>query len=359
VAVIWSLGVRSYSQRVRAFESVSTWRQPLPPEASAERTALLSDVAARVAGLGPGRLRVGVDGLTGAGKTSFGHELAAALRGLGRPTLRASMDDFKNPWREAAQAGHDRITGEGYYRNAYDILSARDLLLGPAGPAGSGEVVLCAHDPLTGADHRTTTVLATADAVLIVDSVFAFRPEYNDCWEYRIWLDVDADHALRRGVARRRDGGHRGSHPPAPRPVPCRGDDLRGRGQPADPGRPHHRQPRLRTTAHLPCRHRLTGISAHSRVVDLGLPPSGIYFLTLLKLSRDDRSSGPYHQVGRSPATVSPARLTVDSFAAHAAADVMRHQECCQGRAPRGKGSGGGPSVARRTPVSARRSGHE
>jgi uridine kinase len=36
-------------------------------------------VAERVARTGPGRLRVAVDGLTGAGKTSFGHELAAAL----------------------------------------------------------------------------------------------------------------------------------------------------------------------------------------------------------------------------------------------------------------------------------------
>jgi uridine kinase len=194
---------------VQAFESTSTWRQPLPPAASAERTALLSDVATRVTGLGPGRLRVAIDGLTGAGKTSFGHELAAALRNLGRPTLRASMDDFKNPWREAAEAGYDRITGEGYYRNAYDFRSARDLLLGPAGPAGSGKVVLCAHDPLTGADHRKTTVIAPAGAVLIVDSVFAFRPEYNDCWEYRIWLDVDADLALRRGIAR--DAGMEGA----------------------------------------------------------------------------------------------------------------------------------------------------
>ena len=32
---------------------------------------------------------------TAAGKTRFGHELAAAVRDLGRPTLRASLDDFK------------------------------------------------------------------------------------------------------------------------------------------------------------------------------------------------------------------------------------------------------------------------
>ena len=92
---------------------------------------------------------VAVDGMTCAGKTSFGHELAAALRDLGRPTARASMDDFKNPWREARELGYDRLSGEGYYRNAYDFRSARDLLLAPAAPGGSGDLVLCAHDPLT------------------------------------------------------------------------------------------------------------------------------------------------------------------------------------------------------------------
>jgi uridine kinase len=187
---------------MQAFESVSSWRQPLPPPASAERSELIAGVAARIGKLSPGRLRVAVDGLTGAGKTSFGHELAAALRGIGRPTLRASMDDFKHPWRHAREHGYDRLSGEGYYRNAYDFASARDLLLAPAGPAGSGQVALCGHDPLTGDDHRDKVVSAPPDAVLIVDTVFAFRPEYDEFWEYRIWLDVDAERALQRGIRR-------------------------------------------------------------------------------------------------------------------------------------------------------------
>jgi hypothetical protein len=70
----------------------------------------------------------------------------AALRKLGRPTLRASLDDFKHPWPHAREHGYDRLTGEGYYRNAFDFASARNLLLRPAGPDGSGQVVLCAHD---------------------------------------------------------------------------------------------------------------------------------------------------------------------------------------------------------------------
>jgi len=187
---------------VHAFESVSTWRQPIPPPASAQRAALIGTVSSWIAELSTGRLRVAVDGLTGAGKTSFGHELAAALRRLGRATMRASMDDFKHPWRHAREHGYDRVSGAGYYRNVHDFASARDLLLIPAGPAGSGEVALCGHDPLTGLDHRDTVVRTPPGTILVVDTVFAFRPEYDDCWEYRIWLDVDPQTALRRGVSR-------------------------------------------------------------------------------------------------------------------------------------------------------------
>jgi uridine kinase len=192
----------SYDGPVQAFESVSTWCQPAPPPASAARASLVSKVAERVARIGSSRLRVAVDGRTGAGKTSFGHELAAALREIGRPTVRASLDDFKNPWREARELGYDRVSGEGYYRNAYDFRSARELLLAPAAPGGSGRLVLCGHDPLTGEDHRDQVIIAPADAVLIVDSVFACRPEYNEFWDYRIWLEVSPEMALARGIAR-------------------------------------------------------------------------------------------------------------------------------------------------------------
>jgi len=95
--------------------------------------------------------------------------------------MRASLDDFKNPWHEARERGYDRVSGDGYYRNAYDFRSARDLLLGPASLGGSGQVALCGHDPLTGEDHRDKTITTPPDAILIVDFVFAFRPEYNDC----------------------------------------------------------------------------------------------------------------------------------------------------------------------------------
>lgn len=184
------------------FESVSTWKSPTPPPASSVRAALLDVVADRLVAHSSARLRVIVDGRTGSGKSTLADELAARIRARSRPTLRASLDDFKLTWAHAREHGYDRTSGEGYYRNTPDVESARRLLLVPAGPDGSGIVALCAHDPLTGEDHRATTVTAPVDALLIVDSVFGMRPEYDDLWDHRIWVEVDRAVALARGVER-------------------------------------------------------------------------------------------------------------------------------------------------------------
>jgi uridine kinase len=164
---------------------------------------VLEQVAGRIRESGVGRLRVGIDGLTAAGKTSFGHELAQRISRAGRPVLRASLDDFKKPWRDRHL--YDRESGEGYYRNAFDYAAVRRLLLEPAGAAGSGDCSLCSIDPLTQIDHSSEITPAAADAVLIVDGVFAFRPEINDHWDYRIWLHVDQETSLQRGARRDRD----------------------------------------------------------------------------------------------------------------------------------------------------------
>lgn len=186
--------------RAKVHLSVSTWQQPIPPDASAQRHAVIQYVAERILACGDRRLRVGIDGLTAAGKTSFGHELAKLISHTGRPVLRACLDDFKKPWRDRHL--YDRESGEGYYRNAFDYAAVRTLVLEPAGANGSGICALCSIDPLTQVDHSAVITPADPDAVLIVDGVFAFRPEINDYWDFRIWLDVDPEMSVRRGTMR-------------------------------------------------------------------------------------------------------------------------------------------------------------
>lgn len=40
------------------------------------------------------------------------------------------------------------------------------------------------------------------DTVLTMDGVFAFRPETNRYWDFRIWLHVDPETSVRRGAER-------------------------------------------------------------------------------------------------------------------------------------------------------------
>lgn len=187
--------------------SVSTWQQPLPAAASANRTALLQRVAAYVLGRRAGRLRVAIDGFTAAGKTSFGHELAEHIAAAGRPVLRASLDDFKQPWRDRHR--YDRESGEGYYRNAFDHAALHRLLLAPAAPGGSGICALCSIDPLTQIDQSGQITPMTEDAVLLVDGVFAFRPELDAAWDVRIWLQIAPELSVWRGT--RRDSAREGA----------------------------------------------------------------------------------------------------------------------------------------------------
>jgi uridine kinase len=183
--------------------SASTWNQPMPELGGPERLRMVDRLVAMIEDLGQGRLRVAIDGRTAAGKTSLGHEVARQLAEQGRTAFRASLDDFKRPWSESDR--YDRVSGEGYYRNAFDLRAVRHLLLDPAAADGDGTVALCSIDPLTQVDHSATRATMPRDGVLVVDGVFACRPELNGCWDLRIWVDIAPELSVARGTSRDAD----------------------------------------------------------------------------------------------------------------------------------------------------------
>ena len=63
-------------------------------------------------------------------------------------------------------------------------------------------------DPITQVRHDGTTVHMPVNSVLIVDGLFTLRPELASSWEYRVWLEVEGELSVARGVARdaERDG---------------------------------------------------------------------------------------------------------------------------------------------------------
>ena len=145
-------------------------------------------------------VRVAVDGIDAAGKTTLADELVPSLQARGRPVIRASIDGFHRPRVERYRRG--ATSAEGYYLDSFDYPALREVLLLPLGPTGSGRYRRAVFDfrtdrPLVAAEEKAPT-----DAVLVMDGVFLLRPELDEFWDYRIWVEVPIAVALERAKQR-------------------------------------------------------------------------------------------------------------------------------------------------------------
>jgi uridine kinase len=146
--------------------------------------ASLSRAATAIAGLPRDRRRlVAIDGLDGAGKTTFADRLAPRLD---RPVVRVREDDFLNP--AAIRHARGRESPDGFFLDSYDLGALARELLDPfaaGGPFRRRWHDAIADRPVPGADEH-----APADAVLVLDGLFLHRDELRDRWDLSILLDV-------------------------------------------------------------------------------------------------------------------------------------------------------------------------
>ena len=171
------------------------------PRTSPARSALLERLAAEADALAPDPfVRIGVDGVDGAGKSVLADELAAVLRTRGRTVVRASVDGFHRPRAERCARG--RSDPEGFYRDSHDVIALHREPLKPFAPGGDGihrtHVFDVAGDRVHLAEQRT----AAPGTVLLVDGIFLHRPELANSWNFSLWLQVDRATSLRRCSAR-------------------------------------------------------------------------------------------------------------------------------------------------------------
>jgi uridine kinase len=107
--------------------------------------------------------RIAVDGIDCAGKTTLADRLGELLQ-----AARLSIDDFlRSPEERHAR----EFEPAGYYRDSFDN------------------------------DAFRAAVLAV-DEPLVADGVFLQRPELDDLWHLRIWVDIPFEAALERAVTR-------------------------------------------------------------------------------------------------------------------------------------------------------------
>lgn len=148
-------------------------------------------------------LRVGIDGITAAGKTTWAAELAAAVGARGRPVLVLSLDGFHHP--RARRHRQGRTSAAGYYADAYDVDALRTFVLDPLG-AGRGEPVRTAvHDLATDQPVDEPAVRVPANSVVLVDGTFLLRLELRGGFDQVVYVDTGEAVARARAMVRDAD----------------------------------------------------------------------------------------------------------------------------------------------------------
>jgi uridine kinase len=145
-------------------------------------------------------VRVAVDGVDAAGKTTFADELGTLLMQRGRPVIRASIDGFHRP--RAARYRQGTNSPEGYYADSFDYDTLRSALLQPLGPRGSRRFRRVAFNYRTDAPSAAEEEVAAEHAILLFDGVFLLRPEINAQWDYRIFVEAPFAVTIERALLR-------------------------------------------------------------------------------------------------------------------------------------------------------------
>ena len=145
-------------------------------------------------------LRVAIDGVDAAGKTTLANELVGPLEKLKRPVIRASIDGFHNPRLIRYRRGKD--SPEGYFYDSFDLEAMKTYLLKPLGPDGNGQYQTAVFDFRTDSRIFSAKQQAQTNSILLFDGVFLLRPEIAGCWDFTVFLDVDFDVVIERAAQR-------------------------------------------------------------------------------------------------------------------------------------------------------------
>lgn len=166
-----------------------------------KRVSLLREISDHILNIDQEHpLRVAIDGIDAAGKTTFADELTGYLRASGRTVIRASIDSFHNPRDVRYRLGTN--SPEGYYHDSFDYEALCTSLLAPLGPGGNRIFCRQVFDFVNDQPLPASLEMATPNDILLLDGVFLLRRELLPYWDFRIYLHISFETSLARALER-------------------------------------------------------------------------------------------------------------------------------------------------------------
>lgn len=145
-------------------------------------------------------VRVAIDGVDAAGKTTLADELAEILQHGKRQIIRASVDGFHNP--EHIRWKQGELSPEGFYYDSYNYAALKKALLEPLGPQGNCRFRTAAFNLTKNHPYEALEQTADRDAILLFDGIFLLRPCLVSYWDLTIFIHVDFTKTMARGTQR-------------------------------------------------------------------------------------------------------------------------------------------------------------
>ncbi len=167
-----------------------------PTADGSARSRLVGQVAEMVPHSGGDPVRVAVDGVDGAGKTTFAAELSASLTLAGRSVVHVSADGFHHPADIRHRRG--RTSPEGFWLDSYDYATLADNVLDPFAPGGSRRYRAAVHDVASDQTLDLPWQSAPRQSVLVIDGLFLHRDELVAAWDFSVFLHVPFEVSARR-----------------------------------------------------------------------------------------------------------------------------------------------------------------
>jgi uridine kinase len=142
---------------------------------------------------------IGINGIDGAGKTTFAKALEKYLKSDNYQTQAIHLDDFHNP-RAVRYSGKDQP--DNYYKRSFNINLIIEKLLAPIQQKARKSTRLTLLDVNSDKYDIAKDYSINRDTIVIFEGVFLFRKELAPYIDYKIFLDIPLEESKKRAKER-------------------------------------------------------------------------------------------------------------------------------------------------------------